>query len=66
MGKMLVTLLISLLPVRLVHFLLRVGRNSAQAGLLLDFLRTIPILALGHSAWLLGEVGVYLRRLLRR
>lgn len=62
-ARRLLFLLSSLLPVRLARNLWLVGRHSARAGLLGDFLATLPLVAAGFAASLLGESVAYGRGL---
>lgn len=53
-------LFITLLPLRLLSQLTRVARNAAQAEMLGAYIRTLPVVASGLYAWLLGEAGAFL------
>ncbi len=64
--KLLQTLLISLLPLRLASQLLRVWRNARQAEMAADFWRVLPIVVSALAAWLAGESLTYSSRLLGR
>ncbi len=48
--------LITLLPLRLANLVLRTFRSSRSAGMMLQFILTLPISLSGHAAWLLGEI----------
>jgi GT2 family glycosyltransferase len=65
-AQLLVHLLASVLPLRWARLMARTWRHAAQAHLLSDFLATLPIVATGHAAWLLGEGRGFLRRLTQR
>lgn len=54
-------LLITVVPIRLMLQMLRVGRNAAGAGMLAAYFWTIPIVAAGLYAWLLGEARTLFR-----
>jgi hypothetical protein len=56
-------LVVSVLPLRLIKLLGRTLICSWRAGCIFDWLRTIPIVAAGHAAWLAGENTEYWRRL---
>jgi len=58
-----VVLVASILPLRLLKLMLRAFVCSWRAGCTFDCLRTIPIVAVGHAAWLAGENKEYWRRL---
>jgi glycosyltransferase involved in cell wall biosynthesis len=62
-GRTLITLCASVLPLRLAKLVARSVGCSAQAGCLRDGLRTLPVIVSGHAAWLAGEVSQYGRRL---
>lgn len=62
-ARRLLFLIVSLLPLRLARNLWLVGRHSARAGLLTDFLATLPLVAAGFAASLLGESVAYGRGL---
>ena len=62
-GRTLITLCASVLPLRLAKLVARSIGCSAQAGCLRDGLRTLPVIVSGHAAWLTGEVSQYGRRL---
>ncbi len=59
-------LLISVLPLRLLSQLWRVSRNAARGGMLLEYAVTLPVVASGLYAWLLGEAIVFSRCILSR
>lgn len=56
-------LLVSILPIRLMSQLLRVGRNARSAQMLGTYVRTIPIVVSGLYAWLLGEAFLFVTRI---
>jgi GT2 family glycosyltransferase len=64
--RLVLRLLITLLPLRLVKLLGRAARHALAAGMGRDFLWTLPWIVLGHEIWLLGEAQVYLQRLVGR
>jgi GT2 family glycosyltransferase len=51
-------------PLRLVKLVGRVLRACVRSHCLFDFIRTLPVIAAGHAAWLAGEATQYWRRLL--
>jgi GT2 family glycosyltransferase len=63
-AKLVLYLAVSLLPLRLPRVLVLVARHCGRAGELVSFLRTLPLIALGHQASLLGESVAYARRLM--
>lgn len=65
-GRLALYLAVSLSPVRLARILALVARQTARAGQLPSFLLTLPLVALGHQASLLGECVSYTRLLVRR
>lgn len=56
-------LVVSLLPIRLARVLLIVARHAVTAGWAGRFLVTLPVVAAGHAANLLGESVAYAERL---
>jgi cellulose synthase/poly-beta-1,6-N-acetylglucosamine synthase-like glycosyltransferase len=54
---------VSLLPLRLVNFVVRAGTNASRAGMFAEFLITLPVILAGTSAWLAGELQSYGRAL---
>lgn len=46
---------VSLLPVRLLRVITLTVARCWRAGALLDLVRTLPLVLVGHEAWLLGE-----------
>jgi GT2 family glycosyltransferase len=58
-------LLVSLLPIRLARILMLTAAHCGRAGCLSDFVSTLPVVILGHSAWLAGECRTYSRLLMR-
>jgi GT2 family glycosyltransferase len=52
-------LLASLLPVRFTRILALTTVRCWRAGLLADLASTLPVVALGHAAWLAGECRSY-------
>jgi len=58
-------LLVTVLPVRLPRILTLIAAHCWRAGRLPDFVSTLPVVALGQSAWLAGECRSYARLLLR-
>ncbi len=65
-GKCLAQLVITWLPLRLVHLVWRVAHNAWRANRLAEFLLTCPWVLAGQSAWLAGEGKVYLKSALGR
>ncbi len=63
-GRVIVFLLISILPLRLLKILSRVLFNAARAGQTADYFITFPIIFTAHVARLAGEIVAYLERLL--
>jgi GT2 family glycosyltransferase len=61
----LVYLLVSLLPIRMARILMLTAAHCRRAGYLLDLASTLPVVTLGHSAWLAGECRTYARLLVR-
>lgn len=64
-ARTLATLTVTILPLRLVKLMARTLRRCADAHCLGDFFMTLPIISLGHGAWLAGEASHYWRRLRR-
>jgi glycosyltransferase involved in cell wall biosynthesis len=58
-----VTLVASIVPLRLAKLTARSGICSVRAGCMADYLRTLPVVVGGHAAWLAGEISQYWRRL---
>ena len=58
-------LLVSLLPIRLARILMLTAAHCRRAGHLFDLVSTLPVVTLGHSAWLAGECRTYARLLVR-
>lgn len=56
-------LIVSVLPLRLAKLIVRSLKNTLRANCMFDGLRTLPVIAAGHGAWLLGELTQYWRRL---
>lgn len=56
-------LIASVLPVRLIKLIGRVLQSTLRAGCSFDWLRTFPVIAAGHAAWLAGESTQYWRHL---
>jgi len=56
-------LVVSILPLRLAKLILRSLKNATRGNCIFDGLRTLPVIAAGHAAWLLGETTQYWRRL---
>jgi glycosyltransferase involved in cell wall biosynthesis len=52
-------LVVTLLPMRLMGLMLRVLHNAVRAGLLVDYLRTWPVILSSEMAWLWGEACAY-------
>ncbi len=65
-GRILRHLLVTILPLRLARLVWRAARNAARAGLLGDWLWTLPVSASAQAAWLAGEAPVYAKRVLGR
>lgn len=61
--RILLHLLITLLPLRLAKLVARVGGNARRAGLIRDFLITLPLTISGEAAWLIGEASSFSRLL---
>jgi glycosyltransferase involved in cell wall biosynthesis len=61
--RTLLVLIASVLPLRWLKLLLRGFLCSWRSGCVFDCLRTIPIVAASHAAWLAGENKEYWRRL---
>ena len=59
-------LLVSVLPLRLLSQIWRVGKNAARAGMLTEYALALPLIATGLYAWLLGEASFLSRRILSR
>jgi glycosyltransferase involved in cell wall biosynthesis len=62
-SRTLAILAASILPLRLIKLLARAFTCSWRGGCVLDWLKTIPVIAAGHAAWLAGESVEYCRRL---
>ncbi len=58
-GRVLLAALVSLLPMRLVNFVARAGANAMRAGQVREYILTLPVIVLGSSAWLAGELRSY-------
>jgi GT2 family glycosyltransferase len=56
----------TLLPLRLLKLVGRVGANAWRARLMGDYLWTLPLVVSGEAAWLAGEASAYLYLLRRR
>jgi glycosyltransferase involved in cell wall biosynthesis len=56
-------LAISIIPIRWVKLMLRIGRNAARANSTGMFLLTLPVTMLSQAAWLLGESYAYTERI---
>lgn len=65
-GRSLLYLAVSLLPIRVGRILALVAGHCRAAGELRGFFGTLPVVALGHAASLLGESRAHLRHLLGR
>jgi GT2 family glycosyltransferase len=63
---LLLYLLVSLLPVRLLRVLALTAAHCRRARCLIDLVATHPLVVLGHEAALLGESRAYARRLVAR
>jgi GT2 family glycosyltransferase len=61
--RTLAILIVSILPLRLFKLMARAFACSWRGGCVFDWLRTIPVIAAGHAAWLAGESAEYWRRL---
>ncbi len=59
-------LAVSILPVRLTRILALTAARCWRAGLLSDLAATLPVVVLGHAAWLAGESRAYARMLAGR
>lgn len=64
--RLLSHLVVTALPVRLAKLVGRVGVNAWRADMVVDFLRTLPVVVPGEAAWLTGEASAYLQRLTGR
>lgn len=64
--RSLLYLAVSLVPVRLARILALVAGHCRRAGRVRDFAATLPVLALGHAASLLGESRAYAARSVER
>ncbi|MCJ7512015.1 MAG: glycosyltransferase [Anaerolineales bacterium] len=53
--RMIRQLAASLIPIRWANLVVRTFRASIQAGLLWDFVFTLPVVFSAHAAWLAGE-----------
>lgn len=62
-GAMLVYLMVTLLPIRLVRIAALVAAHAWGAGQTGRYLATLPLVLAGHGASLAGEAAAYLRRL---
>jgi glycosyltransferase involved in cell wall biosynthesis len=56
-------LVATVFPLRLIKLIARTFSACVRAGCAFDFVRTLPVIAAGHAAWLAGEVTQYWRRL---
>ena len=65
-SKLLLCLLVSLLPVRLLRVLALTVAHCRRGRCLIDLAATHPLVVLGHGAALLGESRAYARRLIAR
>jgi len=65
-SKLLLYLLVSLLPVRLLRVLALTVAHCRRGRCLIDLAATHPLVVLGHGAALLGESRAYARRLIAR
>jgi GT2 family glycosyltransferase len=65
-SKLLLYLLVSLLPVRLLRVMALTAAHCRRARCLIDLVATHPLVVLGHEAALLGECSAYARRLVTR
>jgi glycosyltransferase involved in cell wall biosynthesis len=54
----------TIFPLRLIKLVARVFGACLRSHCLLDFIKTLPVIAAGHAAWLTGETTQYWRRLL--
>jgi glycosyltransferase involved in cell wall biosynthesis len=57
-------LVATVLPLRLINLIARTFLACVRSGCAFDFVRTLPVVAAGHAAWLAGETTQYWRRLL--
>jgi len=64
-GRTLAILFASIVPLRLLKLTARTFRSAWKSRCTFDCLRTLPVIAAGHAAWLLGESTQYWRRLQR-
>jgi GT2 family glycosyltransferase len=62
-GALLLYLLASVIPLRLLRILALVAGHAAQAGKLRDYVSTLPVILVGESAWVVGEAVSYARGL---
>lgn len=58
--------LVTLLPIRLANLLVRTIGNAWPTQRRWRYLSSLPVAAIGHEAWLLGELSTYLRLLFQR
>ncbi len=56
-------LVVSILPLRLIKLVARTFICTWRGKCAFDWLKTIPLIAAGHAAWLTGESAEYWRRL---
>jgi glycosyltransferase involved in cell wall biosynthesis len=62
-SRTLAMIVVSIIPLRLTGLVGRTFGHSIRARCLFDALRTLPIIAAAHAAWLGGEITQYLKRL---
>jgi len=53
--RILLQILLTLLPIRWLNLMRRTLTSCYRAGMLGEFIATLPIIMSGHTAWLLGE-----------
>jgi glycosyltransferase involved in cell wall biosynthesis len=63
--RILAHLLLTITPFRWMKLMLRTLRNARSANLLSQAIRTLPIIASAHAAWLAGESRAFLESLIR-
>jgi len=61
--RLMLWLMISVFPVRLVRLLTRTARTAQRGSVLHLYLSTLPVVALGFAAWLAGESMAYAKTL---
>jgi hypothetical protein len=54
---------VSIIPLRLLRLVGRTLKHGIRGRCLFDAIRTLPIIAAAHAAWLGGEISQYVKRL---